>query len=100
MIAEELLAAAAALYSLLFRTPFHEDNDEECSGDEFAMALFIAKLERHDRHTVPLYVERVVPTYLDFEFRKLFRLSRSTCGALMEEYQQSDFYPEGFRGRP
>ncbi|KAL1424426.1 hypothetical protein MTO96_020213 [Rhipicephalus appendiculatus] len=99
MIAEEQLAAA--LSSLLFRrTPLHEDNDEECSGDEFAMALFIAKLERHDRHRVPLYVERVVPTYLDFEFRKLFRLSRSTCGALMEEYQRSDFYPEGFRGRP
>ncbi|KAH7939523.1 hypothetical protein HPB52_013484 [Rhipicephalus sanguineus] len=49
---------------------------------------------------MPLYVERVVPTYLDFEFRKLFRLSRSTCGALVEEYQRSNFYPEGFRGRP
>ncbi|KAL1479123.1 hypothetical protein MTO96_052122 [Rhipicephalus appendiculatus] len=101
MIVEELLAAAAALSSLLFRrTPLHEDNDEECSGDEFAMALFIAKLERHDRHRVPLYVERVLPTYLDFEFRKLFRLSRSTCGALVEEYERSDFYPEGFRGHP
>ncbi|KAL1485739.1 hypothetical protein MTO96_047235 [Rhipicephalus appendiculatus] len=67
MIAEEVLAAAAALSSLLFRrTPLHEDND-----DEFAMALYRAKLERHDRHRVPLYVERVVPTYLGLRVSKV-----------------------------
>ncbi|KAL3175739.1 hypothetical protein MRX96_000928 [Rhipicephalus microplus] len=58
-----------------------------CSSDEFLMTLLVAKLERHDRHGVPFYVERVVPAYLDFEFRKLLWLSRRTCEALVEAYE-------------
>ncbi|KAH6945030.1 hypothetical protein HPB50_006917 [Hyalomma asiaticum] len=95
----ELRAALASLFSLLFgRVSLGED--EEHSGDDFAMVLLLTRLQRHDRHRVPLYVESVVPTYLDFEFRKLFRLSRSTCGALVDEFAASRFYPEGVRGRP
>ncbi|XP_065285008.1 uncharacterized protein [Dermacentor albipictus] len=32
--------------------------------------------------------------YLEFEFKKLVRLSRSTCGALVEEFEESSYYPE------
>ncbi|XP_037564034.1 putative nuclease HARBI1 [Dermacentor silvarum] len=101
MIAEELLAMITSLFGVLFArsSPTHEP-DEDYIGDEFALVLHLMKLHRQDRHRVPLYVESVVPTYMEFEFKKLFRLSRSTCGALIEEFEASSYYPEGTRGRP
>ncbi|XP_070390216.1 uncharacterized protein [Dermacentor albipictus] len=101
MIAEELLRVATSLFSLLFARPSRNDNaDEDFIDDEFALVHHLTKLQRQDRHRVPLYVESVVPMYLEFEFKKLFRLSRSTCGALVEEFEASSYYPEGTRGRP
>lgn len=44
---------------------------------------------------LPLYMENVVPTYPEYEFRRLFHLSRCTVVALVAE-----FYPEDLRGRP
>lgn len=62
--------------------------------------VLIAMVQWEERHRVRLYVENVVPTYLEFEFRRLFRLSRRAVAALVAEFHHSEFYPEGLRGRP
>lgn len=50
-------------------------------------------VEREEWHRVPSYVEKVVPPYLEFDFRRLFRrLLRHT--ALVAKFEPSEFYPE------
>ncbi|KAH7969061.1 hypothetical protein HPB52_014178 [Rhipicephalus sanguineus] len=66
--------------------------------DHHIISLLLARLMRQDRHRVPLYVERVVPAYVDLEFKKMSRLSRSTAAALVEEFERSTFHPQGSRG--
>ncbi|KAL1421133.1 hypothetical protein MTO96_023440 [Rhipicephalus appendiculatus] len=72
---------------------------EEGSNDveDHITSLLLARLMRQDRHRVPLYVERVVSTYMHMEFTKMFRLSRSSAGTLVEEFETSAFYPQGSR---
>ncbi|KAH6928846.1 hypothetical protein HPB50_020386 [Hyalomma asiaticum] len=72
MASVDLHTASTSLFFLLLgRASLCED--EEYSGDDFSMVLLLSKLQRHDRHRVPLYVESVVPTYPDFEFKKIVR---------------------------
>lgn len=75
------------------------DDDDEVEEFSFMMSL-LSKVARDERHRVPLYVESVVPGYLEFEFKKLFRLSRATTEALVGDFSASSFYPQGNRGRP
>ncbi|KAL1437653.1 hypothetical protein MTO96_048734 [Rhipicephalus appendiculatus] len=99
-----MAAAADEFVALLLRVAELQrayDEIEEGSDDveDHITSLLLARLMRQDRHRVPLYVERVVSTYMDMEFAKMFRLSRSTAAALVEEFETSRFYPQGCRGR-
>ncbi|KAL1472739.1 hypothetical protein MTO96_022792 [Rhipicephalus appendiculatus] len=67
--------------------------------EDHITSLLLARLMRQDRHRVPLYVERVVSTYMHMEFTKMFRLSRSTAATLVEEFETSAFCPQGSSGR-
>ncbi|KAK8787006.1 hypothetical protein V5799_023218 [Amblyomma americanum] len=97
IMSSEEVAALAALTDAVDRSePVDSEDDDD---DASVVLLLAAHVERQDRHRVPLYVERVVPTYLEFEFRKLFRISRCLCADLTGEFEASAFYPEGCRGR-
>ncbi|XP_077551224.1 uncharacterized protein LOC144164844 [Haemaphysalis longicornis] len=103
MSAEDVRALGAVL-ELLESESAHSDgsdcdSDDECSADIYVALLILTKLVREERHRVPLYVERAVSTYFEFEFRKMFRLSRSTVAQLGAEFETSEFYPAGHRGR-
>lgn len=63
------------------------------------MFVMLTRLLRENRHRVPLYVEKIVPTCLDTKFRKLFQLSRITAATLTGEFEGSNFYPKGLRER-
>ncbi|KAH8027133.1 hypothetical protein HPB51_002287 [Rhipicephalus microplus] len=54
-----------------------EEELEETS-DLAVAAVLVAQIIREDRHRVRLYVESVVDSYSDEEFRRLFRLQRCT----------------------
>ncbi|XP_077531140.1 uncharacterized protein LOC144143194 [Haemaphysalis longicornis] len=76
------------------------DSDEDDEVGEFVSTVsLLSKLARDERHRVPLYVESVVPRYTDFEFKKLFRLSRATTEALVGEFSTSSFYPQEISAR-
>lgn len=47
----------------------HHLADEEYNGgtEAFDVCVILAMVEREERHRVPLYVENVVPTYLEFD---------------------------------
>lgn len=96
-MSSEEIAAVAALTDAVERSEPVDSEDD--NGDEFIVFLLAVQLERQNRHRVPLYVERVVPTYLDFEFEKLCRISRDLRAELAGEFEASCFYPEGCRGR-
>ncbi|KAH7955747.1 hypothetical protein HPB52_003618 [Rhipicephalus sanguineus] len=95
--ADELVVLLQAVAELIRDyDAIEEGNDDvECH----IVSLLLARLLRQDRHRVPLYVERVVPAYVDLEFKKMFRLSRNTAAALVEEFERSSFHPQGSRGR-
>ncbi|KAG0443373.1 hypothetical protein HPB47_015005 [Ixodes persulcatus] len=49
---------------------------------------------------VPQYYEKVIDTYFDFEFMRLFRLSRETHAELAGRFEASAFHPDSVGGRP
>ncbi|XP_077508859.1 uncharacterized protein LOC144120379 [Amblyomma americanum] len=75
------------------------DSDSDDEIDDMAVVL-AEKLVRMDRNRVPRYYEDVVGSYFDFEFKRLFRLSRDTFCNLAARYETSQFFPEGHGGRP
>ncbi|KAL1441969.1 hypothetical protein MTO96_008117 [Rhipicephalus appendiculatus] len=74
--------------------------DDE-SDDEFDSALALApcKLLRSDRNRIRGYTDEVTRRYFDFEFKKMFRLSRETFDDVCERFRRSSFYPNAVRGR-
>ncbi|KAL1470440.1 hypothetical protein MTO96_040433 [Rhipicephalus appendiculatus] len=52
--------------------------EESDHVEHHTISLLLAEVMRQYRHNVPLYVVRVVPEYVDLEFRKMFQRSRST----------------------
>ncbi|KAH7949472.1 hypothetical protein HPB49_011036 [Dermacentor silvarum] len=102
-MAGDLNLAAAFIDELAFDSDdafeFEYDEDEEAT-DLFVASVTSPLLARDERNRVPFYVESVVSHYMDFEFMKLFRLSRSTAATLTAEFEASAHYPEGCRGRP
>ncbi|XP_049522253.1 putative nuclease HARBI1 [Dermacentor silvarum] len=95
--ADEIAVLLQAAIELLDAYEAIEEERDEV--DEHAINLLVARFVRQDRHRVPLYVERVVPAYMDMEFKKMFRLSRSSVAAVVEEFEKSAFYPQGSHGR-
>ncbi|KAH9377644.1 hypothetical protein HPB48_016121 [Haemaphysalis longicornis] len=72
------------------------DSDEEF---DCALSIALCKVARVDRHRVNGYFEQVTK-YLDFEFKRLFRLSRETFDNLCARFRLSPFFPKSVSGRP
>lgn len=51
-------------------------DSEDWEFDDLA-AMLAVKLVRRDRNCIPPYYEDVVDKYFEFEFKRLFRLSRA-----------------------
>lgn len=80
------------------RRPLEDEYNGE--ADVFIVCVVLAMVERKEWGRVPLYAEDVVPTCVEFEFGRLFRLLRHSVAALVAEFEHSAFYPEGLRGCP
>ncbi|KAH9364185.1 hypothetical protein HPB48_015665 [Haemaphysalis longicornis] len=80
----------------------HSSSSDEESGSETTMLMHELSLllYRVQRNRVPLYVETVVPRYMDFEFQRLFRLPRDAARHPIERFEASPFYPKAVHGRP
>lgn len=76
------------------------DSDSEDDEYDEVVARIALKLGRQSRNRVPRYCEDVVTRYLEFEFKRLFRLSRDTLDALVARFEASPFYPSVIGGRP
>ncbi|KAK8765434.1 hypothetical protein V5799_031957 [Amblyomma americanum] len=75
------------------------DSDSEEEFDDLVVMIAV-ELVRLDRNRVPRYCEDVASRYVDFEFKRLFLLSRSTFDALVASFRQSPFFPHPIGGRP
>ncbi|KAG0434819.1 hypothetical protein HPB47_018868, partial [Ixodes persulcatus] len=82
-----LLAAAVA--------PIEDESDDEL--DEIIALASIVSARTH-RNRVLLYYEKGIDTYFDFEFTRLFRLSRETHAKLAGRYEASAFHPDSVGG--
>lgn len=76
------------------------DSDSEDEAFDDVVAIVALKLTRLQGNRIPRYCEEVVSRYFDFEFKKLFRLSRDTFDRLVVGYMASPFFPNATRGRP
>lgn len=76
------------------------DSDSEDEEFDDLVAALAVKLVRKDRNRIPLYCEEVVWRYFEFEFKRMFRLSRETFNGLADRYRASPFFPELHGGRP
>ncbi|XP_037567405.1 uncharacterized protein LOC119447091 [Dermacentor silvarum] len=74
-----------------------ESEDEELDA---VLCQVGAELVRSDRNRIPRYYEEVVARYFDYEFKRLFRLSRDTFKTLAERFKSSAFFPTPQGGRP
>ncbi|KAH9382284.1 hypothetical protein HPB48_008726 [Haemaphysalis longicornis] len=63
------------------------DSDSEDEEFDDLVAALAVKLVRKDRNRIPLYCEEVVGRYFEFEFKRMFRLSRETFNDLADRYQ-------------
>ncbi|KAG0443384.1 hypothetical protein HPB47_014977, partial [Ixodes persulcatus] len=75
------------------------DDDDDLLNAGTVIAI-IEHRERREGWRNPLYVEHIVPRYLEFKFRRLFRLSRETAEMLVERFEESGFYPVTAHGHP
>ncbi|KAH8029102.1 hypothetical protein HPB51_022666 [Rhipicephalus microplus] len=90
----------AALAKLVADVLVSDDDDGEMSEEELeetsdltVAAVLVAQIMREDRHRVRLYVESVVDSYSDEEFRRLFRLQRCTTEVITADFESSSYYP-------
>ncbi|KAL3183242.1 hypothetical protein MRX96_034291 [Rhipicephalus microplus] len=78
-----------------------QSEEEQGETSDLAVsAVLVAQIIKEDRHRVRLYVESVVDSYSDEEFRRLFRLQRCTTEVITADFESSSYYPRGGHGRP
>lgn len=66
-------------------------DDESDDGFDSAFALAACKLLCMDRNRISGYTDEVTRRYFDFQFKKLFRLSRGTFDYVCERFRRSSF---------
>ncbi|KAL3210073.1 hypothetical protein MRX96_037386 [Rhipicephalus microplus] len=99
----------AALAKLVADVLVSDDDDREMSdlqseeeleetSDLAVAAVLVAQIIREDRHRTWLYVESVVDSYSDEEFRRLFRLPRCTTEVITDDFESSSHYPRDVIG--
>ncbi|KAL3193536.1 hypothetical protein MRX96_016887 [Rhipicephalus microplus] len=98
----------AVLAKLVADVLVSDDDDGEMSdlqseeklgetSDLAVAAVLVTQIIREDQHRARLYIESVVGSYSDEEFRRLFRLQRCTTEVITADFESSSYYP---RGRP
>ncbi|KAH6920861.1 hypothetical protein HPB50_028150 [Hyalomma asiaticum] len=93
----DCVASSAAIVQTIIELIDSDSEDEEFDDVVTVLALKLARLQRN---RIPKYCEEVVSRYFDFEFKRLFRLSRETFHKLVLDYMASPFFPNTTRGRP
>lgn len=73
-----------------------DSEDEEADEVLYAAAAHLLRL---DRNRIPKYYGRVVSSYYDFEFKRLFRLSLEMFQELACKFEASDYFPSPRGGR-
>ncbi|KAL1481390.1 hypothetical protein MTO96_034497 [Rhipicephalus appendiculatus] len=86
--------------SLVYSVMELMDSDSEDEEADALLCQFGVQLVRSDRNRVPTYYENVVGRYYEFEFKRLFRLSRDTSERLATRFEHSPFFPKPHGGRP
>ncbi|KAL1421206.1 hypothetical protein MTO96_004217 [Rhipicephalus appendiculatus] len=76
------------------------ESDSEDEELDAVLCQIGAQLVRSDRNRTPRYYEEVVARYFDYEFKRLFRLSRETFETLVGRFKSSPFFPRPRGGRP
>ncbi|KAL1420563.1 hypothetical protein MTO96_004517 [Rhipicephalus appendiculatus] len=76
------------------------ESDSEDEELDAVLCQIGAQLVRSDRNRTPRYYEEVVARYFDYEFKRLFRLSRETFETLVGRFKSSSFFPRPRGGRP
>ncbi|KAH7968668.1 hypothetical protein HPB52_010611 [Rhipicephalus sanguineus] len=76
------------------------ESDSEDEELDAVLCQIGAQLVRSDRNRTPRYYEEVVTRYFDYEFKRLFRLSRETFETLVGRFKSSPFFPRPRGGRP
>lgn len=71
------------------------DSDEEYND---VCILVACALVRDDANRVPGY-ESIISRYHEYEFKRLFRLSRETFDYFSAKFRASAFYPNAVQGR-
>nr|XP_019529758.1 putative nuclease HARBI1 isoform X2 [Aedes albopictus] len=88
-------AAVQVVSSYLMCASSSSSSSESDSDDpvfEDLMFKACGRKDRQKRHRVENFVEDVVAKYSDEEFRRNFRLKRSTAEHLVSRYEGSEFY--------
>ncbi|KAH7979687.1 hypothetical protein HPB49_010564 [Dermacentor silvarum] len=91
---EAMEVVAAEFFLDLFSSD--DERDEEIV---FVMLELVLTLCRQERNRARLYVEFLVPRYVDLEFRRMFHRSREAASQLADCFESSCFYPNAVHGR-
>ncbi|KAL1473751.1 hypothetical protein MTO96_038504 [Rhipicephalus appendiculatus] len=68
------------------------ESDSEDEELDAVLCQIGAQLVRSDRNRTPRYYDEVVARYSDYEFKRLFRLSRETFETLVGRFKSSPFF--------
>ncbi|XP_021377926.1 uncharacterized protein LOC110466011 [Mizuhopecten yessoensis] len=86
-----------AILSLLLEDT--EDTEDDNFGDDEAVVAFIAaSIVREERVRIQSYTEQIVPHYLLDDFKRFFRVSRSTFEILYENISAYGDLAPGWTG--
>ncbi|KAH7976985.1 hypothetical protein HPB52_022795 [Rhipicephalus sanguineus] len=69
------------------------ESDSEDEELDAVLCQIGAQLVRSDRNRTPRYYEEVVAHYFDYEYKRLFLLSRDTFETLVGRFKSSSFFP-------
>ncbi|XP_017488516.1 PREDICTED: uncharacterized protein LOC108376780 [Rhagoletis zephyria] len=70
--------------------------DNSDSDDEDLLEELLRDRERKKRNSIKNYLEEVVPTYTEAEFKMHFRISKELFLNLSAKFEESDIYIKGF----
>lgn len=66
--------------------------DQQSDSDELVLVDIVHAFEREKRNSIKNYLDEVVPTYTEKEFRMHFRISRDLYLSLSSKFEKSVYY--------
>ncbi|KAF5278534.1 hypothetical protein FQR65_LT10117 [Abscondita terminalis] len=86
------------LSSYEFLNTFLESSSDESDEDEIIQSLSTCREWKSKIPKIEGYIEKVVTTLNDKQFKSHFRLLRSTCYKVIQQFGNSKFYPKSDHG--